>query len=219
MSERPDLLEEIKVSIERWKYIIPYPLIIGLFSLLDIEIIKNLPTQKKLLVGAIYIFLPLIPVLFLLAKKMIFIMKNGTKYPLLLADHSKLKKEYELLVNNNQMLENSFQTISLLTAQLIRFLGEESTLEVIDAYLCQADIYIVTSRKHENKINQTTRCVLIDITDGYIQGFFSNPVMKENGIHFKCYKNSDPVFGASLQLNNRLRPTTVAYILTEKELK
>lgn len=211
--------KKIKEAYKGWQVISPVSAFASLILIVCPNLLSGSLIKIRMAVVILCLGFTLFPAFKLLINSTVVYIKNGIKYPKLLTEHSKVINDKELLITKNHELEEIQQSLLLLIDKLLMKINKENMLEIDYAYPFGSDTYIVVSNKYETIIHPNTKCVLTDRVDGYNLGFFSNPITKADGIHLKSCDNQNPVLKGVLKSNNiiKLRPTTIALILTEEE--
>ena len=211
-------LNEIKNEYNRWKIIPIIGFVLSVLSVIMPNLFEGAGNKSKIHSTLLIIFIVTLPLLGWFIKKIVKTIKNGIAYPQLEDEIRESNEKCILLNSKNELLENDIKQYILYADQLSKIIDKSKLMEVKHAYNVENDIFIVLPRKYFKDVEEDLTCALRDSNDGYLFGFFSEPILKEDGIHLKSQDPVNPMLLGRLKssIEVKLRPTTYAIIVPKE---
>jgi hypothetical protein len=212
--------EEIKDEYKVWKFIQPIEIGLALLGFVFPNLFVDASIKRRVCFVLAIIFIALLPLIWWFIKKVVKIIERGFAYPQLLHENARLKEENGLVRSNFESIKNERENLQLLIGQLINIIESSNLLEVLSAYSVDKEVFIILPILYKTILDKNTICALTDREDGYLLGYFANPIIKEDGIHLKSYDSVNPMLLGSLKSSSggKLRPTTIAIIIPKENL-
>lgn len=206
-----------------YKDCVVFSVILFILSCIDIffpsffETFFKVEIRVRFFVG--FLILGVIPLLSVIIKDIKNVFYQSTQFLKLLEEVTGLKEENLEIEDRFNKLTLEHERLKLINQKLLDNRYISTFYEVTDIYLAENEVFIAISLESDQTYIEPFEVFLVDVSDSYSFGQFTDPVKKQGCLHLKNCGEVDRMLLTNLQNNasTKLRPTVQAVRIIKKE--